>query len=284
MFGYVTVAKDGLSKEAQERYRAFYCGLCRRLRMRHGSLSRITLSYDLTFLYILLSSLYEPEENKGEERCAPHPFRPHAYLDNELADYCADMNVLLAYHKCRDDWQDEGSFSGRQGTALLKKAYEKVKEAYGAKCIQVEECLGEIRRIEKGGTLEPDSLANLSGRMLGAIYRFREDRWADTLQQMGESLGRFIYLMDAYDDLEKDVRKGSYNPLKEMSAQPDYESLVEDSLRWMIGECAQAFETLPLVSDMDILRNVLYAGCWTKYRMKHAGDKHLQKTKGGPEE
>lgn len=284
MFGYVTVAKDGLTKEAQERYRAFYCGLCRRLRLRHGSLSRFTLSYDLTFLYILLSSLYEPEERNERERCAPHPLRPHAYIDNELADYCADMNVLLAYHKCSDDVQDEGSLAGRQGISLLKNAYKKVKQAHGAKCTPVEECLEEIRRIEKGGTLEPDRLANLTGRMLGIIYRYKEDMWADTLQQMGEGLGRFIYLMDAYDDLEKDIRKERYNPLKELSTQPDYETLMEDSLRWMIGECAQAFETLPLVNDMDILRNVLYAGCWTKYRMKHADDRHLQKMQGRTEE
>ncbi|MBE5777865.1 MAG: hypothetical protein E7331_00880 [Clostridiales bacterium] len=280
MFGYVTVAKDGLSKEAQERYRAFYCGLCRQLRIRHGSLSRLTLSYDLTFLYLLLSSLYEPEETRGRECCAPHPFRAHSYIDNELAAYCADMNLLLAYHKCRDDWQDEGSFAGRQGAAALKKAYEKVKQAHGSKCNAVEECLAEIGRIEKNGVLEPDRLANLSGRMLGIVYRWREDEWADTLQHMGEGLGRFIYIMDAYDDLEKDCRKGRYNPLKDLSKQADYETLMLDSLRWMIGECAQEFETLPLVNDMEILRNILYAGCWTRYRMKHAQDKPLQKKQG----
>ena len=104
--------------------------------------------------------------------------------------------------------------------------------------------------------------------MLGAIYRYREDLWADTLQRIGEGLGRFIYLMDAYDDLEADLRRGRYNPLKDMSLQDDYEDRVLESLTLLIAESTDAFETLPLVKDMDILRNILYAGCWTRYRQK----------------
>lgn len=281
MFGYVTIAKDGLSKEQQERYRAFYCGLCRALRLRHGSLSRLTLSYDATFLYILLTSLYEPEEQNGKERCAPHPFRLHDFVDNPFAAYCADMNIALSYHKCRDDCQDEGSLAGRQGEKALRKAYERVKADYPDKCRLLEECLAEIRRIEQTGRPEPDLLANLTGRMLGAIYRWREDEWADSLQHMGEALGRFIYLMDAWDDLPADLRKGRYNPFAEMSRQEDFEELCLSSMKWMIGECAEEFETLPLLQDVDILRNVLYSGCWMRYHMKRAKE---EKKKGRPEE
>ena len=79
-------------------------------------------------------------------------------------------------------------------------------------------------------------------------------------------LGRFIYLMDAYDDLEADRRRGRYNPLRDMSLQDDYEERILESLTLLIAESTDAFETLPLVKDMDILRNILYAGCWTRYR------------------
>ena len=74
--------------------------------------------------------------------------------------------------------------------------------------------------------------------------------------------------MDAYDDLEADIRRGRYNPLKDMSLQDDYEDRVLESLTLLIAESTDAFETLPLVKDMDILRNILYAGCWTRYRQK----------------
>lgn len=268
MFGYVTIAGDTLPKEAQERYRAYYCGLCRTLRQRYGSLSRLTLSYDATFLWILLSSLYEPEESAGTERCAMHPLKAHPYVDNRLAAYCADMNMALSYHKCRDDWQDERRLDSLAEIKLMEKAYRRIAQTYPEKCAVLENCLKEISTIEREGRMEPDSLANLTARMMGTIYRWREDEWADSLQRMGEALGRFIYLMDAYDDLPGDVRRNRFNPLKEQSLREDYETFCRESLTLLIAEGAQEFEALPLVQDVEILRNILYAGCWGRYRMK----------------
>ena len=106
MFGYVTASAE-MPEERRKRYRAYYCGLCRNLGRRYGAFSRMTLSYDAVFLYMLLSSLYEPEEQSGQERCLPHPLKEHAFVENPLADYAADVNLLLSYHKCLDDWQDE---------------------------------------------------------------------------------------------------------------------------------------------------------------------------------
>lgn len=268
MFGYVTIAGDTLPKEAQERYRAYYCGLCRTLRERYGSLSRLTLSYDATFLWILLSSLYEPEESAGAERCAMHPIKAHPYVSNELAAYCADMNMALSYHKCRDDWQDDRRVDSLAEVKLMEKAYRRIAEAYPKKCAVLEECLNEISTLEREGRMEPDSLANLTARMMGTIYRWREDEWADSLQRMGEALGRFIYMMDAYDDLPRDMRKNRFNPLKELSQREDYETFCRESLTLLIAEGTQEFEALPLVQDVEILRNILYAGCWGRYRMK----------------
>ena len=265
MFGYVTIAAGALTPEQQARYRAFYCGLCHALGRRHGQLGRMTLSYDATFLYLLLTSLYEPETAEGSARCLPHPFKPHAYVQNELADYCCDMNIALAYHKCLDDWQDDHSLTGRAEAALLKQASDRVYSLYPDKCREIERCLKAISALEKSGESSPDTGANLSARMLGVIYRFREDMWADALVALGEGLGRFVYLMDAYDDLEADLKKGRYNPLRAWHDRDDYETFVKDSLTLLIGEATEAFETLPLVQDMDILRNILYAGCWTRY-------------------
>ena len=268
MFGYVTIAAGALTQEQRERYRAYYCGLCHALKHRYGALGRMTLSYDITFLYLLLSSLYEPDEIRGTARCLPHPFRPHAYVQSELCDYCCDMNLALAYHKCLDDWHDDRSLPGRAEAALLAEAYGRVAAAYPKTCGEIERSLAAISVLEHEGEPSPDAAANLTASMLGAIYRYREDLWADTLQRIGEGLGRFIYLMDAYDDQEADLRRGRYNPLKDMSLQDDYEDRVLESLTLLIAESTDAFETLPLVKDMDILRNILYAGCWTRYRQK----------------
>jgi len=291
LFGYITIAAAGLSKERQARYRAMYCGLCHTLKERFGAVGQMTLSYDVTFLYLLLSSLYEPEEQQASERCLPHPVHTHAYAYNKLADYCCDMNIALAYHKCMDDWQDEHSLLDRTEAALLQKGYEEVCKRYPEKCRMIEECLSQLSRLEKSDEASLDAAANLSGKMVGILYRFQEDLWADTLEQMGQCLGRFIYLMDAYEDLPSDIRKKRFNPLRAYRQQEDYEIFVKESLTMLIGDCTEAFETLPLVQDMDILRNILYAGCWTRYEQlqqkfksgvpaRRAKDAHTHKEDG----
>ena len=123
MFGYVTIAAAGLSRDRQDRYRAMYCGLCHTLGSRFGSVGRMTLSYDATFLYILLSSLSEPPETQQSGRCLPHPLHTHPYVSNEIAGYCCDMNLALSYHKCMDNWQDDRSPLSRAEAALLEKGY-----------------------------------------------------------------------------------------------------------------------------------------------------------------
>jgi hypothetical protein len=277
MFGYVTLAPDLLPKERCARYRSFYCGLCRTLRQRHGSLSRITLSYDLTFLYILLNSLYEPQETLGLEHCFLHPVAGSSFVISEAAEYCADMNIALSYHKCMDNWQDDQSLLSRGEAAVLGRSYQRVKAQYPEKCARIESCLKQIGELEKAGDPSLDGAANLTAEMLGMVYRYREnDYWADTLSQMGQGLGRFIYLMDAYEDLPQDLRRKRYNPLAAHHQREDYEPFARECLTLLIAECTEAFETLPVVQDADLLRNILYNGCWMRY---HALQKRRDKNK-----
>lgn len=268
MFGYVTIDPTAMSEEARGRYQAYYCGLCRTLKRRFGNVGRVTLSNDMTFLFMLLSSLYEPEEAQGAARCLPHPLKPRPWLHNAYADYCADMNIALAYHKCRDDWADDRSLAGRAEAAMLAKAYGQVKARHPDKCAAIERCLDDIGALEKAGSPSPDAPANLTARMLGEVFACKADMWAVPMRTIGEGLGRFVYLMDAYDDLQKDQRRGRYNPLLSFRGQPDYETLCRDALTYVIAEATQAFEVLPLIRDVDIMRNILYAGVWMRYRQK----------------
>lgn len=284
MFGYMTPSGEGFSEERQGRYRAYYCGLCRALQSRHGNLSRVTLSNDMTFLTILLTSLYEPEEETGTGRCLFHPVKERSYVMNEMSAYCADMNVALAYHKCWDDWEDDRSLVGRAEAALLEKAYRQVEARYPEKCAAMESCLRAIGNVEKEQRMAPDEPANLTAQMLGAIFRYKEEFWADTLEALGGALGRFVYLMDAYDDLAADRKKGRYNPLAAYAGQEDYEAFCQESLLLLMAQATEIFETLPLVLDVDILRNILYSGVWTRYharrRKNEPKDKLLPKEGG----
>lgn len=262
MFGFVQANMLDLSETEQERYRAAYCGLCHTLGVRHGFTSRLGLTYDLTFLTLLLSSLYEPEETFGECRCAVHPCRKHLYTINECTEYAADMTIALTYHKCRDDWEDERKFSRKCYASALEKSYEKVKLDWPEQCRDIEGCLGELSSMEKQKLYDPDATSKCFGRLMESIFLYRKDNWQDSLRMLANGLGRYIYLADAAIDLAHDKRHNNYNPLKELS-------LAQEELRPMLtmvlSEASQGFEHLPLVQDVHLLRNILYSGLWIKF-------------------
>lgn len=265
MFGYVAPDLSALDESQRMRYRSAYCGLCHVLRKRHGLSGSLTLSNDLTFLAILLNALYEPEEHSGVERCAAHPVKRHRWIYSEPFEYVADMNIALAYHKCMDNWIDDRSILSRGEAALLKRAYMSVSKLYPEKCEAIDAWLEEIHRIEMENQVGIDAPVNSTGRILGKLFCWKDDYWSDSLTAIGDGLGRFIYMMDAYEDLPEDVRRGRFNPLTLYQNNPDYEEMCKDALLMMVADCTQEFERLPIVQDVDILRNILYSGIWSKY-------------------
>lgn len=268
MFGYIVPNQKALPDDRQRRFRALYCGLCRTLRARHGLAGSATLSYDLTFLAMLLNALYEPGETAGRERCPTRPVRAHDYIQSPVMDYVADMNVALAYHKCRDNWLDDHSVISAGEAALLRRAYDRVSGLYPGKCAAIEAWLDGIHAIEAEKRLEIDPPVNATGRLLGELFVLPgEDMWQEELRAVGDGLGRFVYFMDAYDDLPGDAKKGRFNPLLPLMERADYEEFCRSAMMMMVADATEAFERLPIVLDADILRNVLYSGVWSKYAL-----------------
>lgn len=266
MFGYIVTDLNALEADRQKRFRALYCGLCRTLRKRYGIAGSATLSYDLTFLALLLNALYEPGETSGRERCAAHPAKNHDYVVSPVMEYVSDMNVALAYHKCRDNWIDDRNLMSAGEGALLRRAYRRVERDRPEQCAAIEAWLREIRKLEEGNVLKIDLPVNATGRLLGELFIWPgQAMWSEELRAIGDGLGRFVYFMDAYDDLPGDMRRGRYNPLKPLRDREDYEELCHASLTMMVADAAEAFEALPVVLDADIIRNVLYSGIWTRY-------------------
>ena len=265
MFGYVITNCKTLSDDERKRFRAMYCGMCKTLHMRYGNIGRFTLSYDMTFLAMVLSALYEPNEICGRGKCPPHPIKAHDYVLNPMMEYAADLNIALAYHKCADNWQDDRNPAFAAAKAALRGAYRKAQSRIPDKCTAIQEWMDGIGRIESSGTEEIDPPMNLTGKMLGTLFQYRDDFWSGDLYRMGEGLGKFIYFMDAYDDLKKDVRKLKYNPLKSIMHQSDFEDICKSGMMMMMADSADAFEQLPIVKDADLIRNILYSGVWAKY-------------------
>ena len=261
MFGYVTASVKELEKDAQKRYGAVYCGICRRIRIQSGNVARLGLSYDMAFLALLLMSLYEPEETAGERACMMHPVKKRPWIDNRFVQYAADMNVVLSYYNCLDDWQDDGKISAKLLAQQFGKCVPEIEERYPRQCAAIAACICQLSELEKAGCGNPDEPASCFGRLMGELLAYEEDIWADTLRRMGFYLGRFIYLLDAALDYDKDKKKGKYNPYLVMENGKDW-TRWEEYLVLTMGRCTDAFEKLPLVQDKPLLDNILYSGVW----------------------
>ena len=157
MFGYVTVNKPEIKFKDFDVYRSFYCGLCRELRERYGIPGQISLTYDMTFVVLLLSALYEPPTKKGTSRCVVHPLKPQPVRKNTVTEYCADMNVILTYYKCMDDWQDEHKPLRYAYAGILKNCGNMHMSAYPEKIQRIRNALEELSSLEKQGETDAEN-------------------------------------------------------------------------------------------------------------------------------
>lgn len=268
MFGYVLANKPELKMREFYKYKAYYCGLCKVLRDKYGFLGQVTLTYDMTFLVILLTSLYESETTRKEQRCIVHPLKKQKMLYNEITEYAADMNIILTYYKLLDDWKDERKRISYAGLCAYHKTFLKLKEQYPQKCEVIRKCLGLLQQCEERGEENIDVVARYFGKLMSELFAYKEDVWESTLRKMGFYLGKFIYILDAYDDVDKDIKDENYNALIPMYIEKDFDEKCEEMLNYILAECTAQFEKLPCVEDVEILRNILYAGVWDKFDKK----------------
>lgn len=284
MFGYVVANFDKLDNDEKQQYRSCYCGLCRALGKHHGTISRISLTYDMTFLVLLLSSLYNADSVIKTEKCIIHPLKEHHYWQNKITDYAADMNIILAYHNSIDDWEDDRKILSLCEAKLFEKAYRLVATRYPRQCSTISECLEELSRIERKGELNADIPANSFGNLMGEIFVMKEDEYAEKLRAFGRCLGRFIYIMDACLDLKKDIEKERYNPFVNTSniglagyGSKLYYEYFSDILNLLMSDCIEKYKLLPINKDKKLIENILYSGVWTKFEVEKNKAKEVQK-------
>ncbi len=295
MFGYVTVNRPEMKVKELELYRSYYCGLCNELHRRYGRKGQLLLSYDCTFLAILLTGVYEPEETERLCRCIVHPGLKHRECANRFTGYAADMNVLLGYLKAADDWRDEKKAGARMLAGLLHSDYCRIRDRYPRQEKAVRRNIQLLHRLETGETREQtkrsgeeklaevlyriDQAAGTTGRFLGELCVAEEDHWAEDLRETGFYLGKFIYLIDAYDDLEKDCENGNFNVLRQLRELEGehFDERVKSILLDMAACCCRAFERLPIVKDVELLRNILYSGIWVRFHQIRSGEKNGKK-------
>lgn len=259
MFGRVVINKPEMKFREFDVYRSYYCGLCGELRKK-GYLTAMCLSYDMTFLSMLLNSLYEPTDRQKECRCICHMCKKHTETQDEFTRYVAHMSILMAYYKALDDFHDDKSIIKFLYSLYLKPQFKKISKLYPEKSSTIKKHLEDLSRSEKGTDLE--ECANHFGIITAALFTPRDDLWKDILRNMGFYLGKFIYIADAYTDIEEDIKKGRHNPLRQIYETQDFDRECNIILNMMAAHAADEFEKLPIIKNAEILRNILYSGMW----------------------
>lgn len=277
MFGYVNINKMELKVKDFNRYRSYYCGLCNNLKKNYGAIGQVTLSYDMTFLVILLTSLYESETRERDCRCMVHPIKKHRILENEIMDYVSDMNIALTYHHLKDDWEDDKKVTALASSKLYYSLYKKIEDKYERQCKTIVNSLDKLHQYEQNRVYHIDEVSGTFGTLMSELFVMKEDMWSDTLRKIGFYLGKYIYILDAYDDIEEDIKKNRYNPLTEYYKEDRFDQRCNDMLMLMIAECSSEFEKLPCILEEDILRNILYDGVWMKFKKIQIERKERQK-------
>ena len=265
MLGVMMVRKDELKFREFDRYCGFYCGLCRSIGRRCGSVCRLALSFEMTFAAMLLTSLYEPETASEMRRCALHPIGKRLMLGSDVIDYCADVSALISYYDLRDGWEDERRVDRLAESALLRKAAQRAGKTLERQERAVRTYVEKLHEVEKKKETNLDAAANLTGELMAELLVMKQDVYERDLRELGFYLGKFIYLCDCYEDVERDIRKQSYNPLIGRSDGETFEEDCRMMLGDMMARAACAFERLPLLEDAEIMRNILYSGIWQRF-------------------
>lgn len=277
MFGYVRPLKSELRVRELEEYKAVYCGLCRTMGKRHGLLSRFTLNYDFTFLVMVLACTDEPCQFK-QCRCPAHPFRKRKMcLQMSALEVAADESMILSWQKLRDDVADSGFWRGlpaRLAAALLKPAYKKAAAARPEFDRTVSICLEELHQMEAERCPSMDRPADAFARILQAAAPAAGDAARErALSQLLYHVGRWIYLIDAWDDLEKDAKTGAYNPIHARydGQAKAHEDDMRTTLRHSVNLAASAYALVQSERWDGILSNILYLGLPAVEQLVFAG-------------
>ena len=254
MFGYIAATKEGLSDEGKRRYRSLYCGLCRELKREYGTLCRLTLNFDTVFLILILQSAFEETECVNCRRCLLHPAHKCESVSSKIVSYAADATVILTYHKLCDDVKDEHKKSAKFAAFLLKKAYFKACKKQPELAKSIKTALDLYYNAEENRA-NADVCAGFFAQSVGAMFALGDDFWKPKLYDFGESLGRLIYALDAYDDFDGDKKRGRFNPFSEKPS--------ESMLKMLASDCVAKYEILPITRDTEIIKNILYFGVWS---------------------
>jgi len=273
MLGYVTCENSELKMRDFEIYNGYYCGICKSIGRRYGQLPRMVLSYDAVFLALILAGSSNDEEKISKEHCVMHHIKKKTIVRNDTVDYAADIMLILAWHKVLDDAEDEGKLYAKVTVKVMNRIYKKLRKAHSEFCNCIEENLKELNKLEQEKCNNLDKISDLFAKVMSKILSDYDAAASSKreLSRFGYDLGKWIYLMDAWEDIEENIESGAYNPLlyrfefeEENESQEDFRKriydIVERNLMIYLAEMAKTLDLLDVYRNSDIIENVVYMG------------------------
>ncbi|MGL5869571.1 MAG: DUF5685 family protein [Clostridium chrysemydis] len=282
MFGYITPMKPEMKVKDYELFRSYYCGVCMSIKKNYGNLPRLGLNYDMTFLAILLDSLEDTSLDLKSKRCIAHPnLKKQMIFNNRAIDYAASMNVSLVYFKLLDDKLDDNTVKSKLSLFALSPYRRKFSKDIEKVNNVIKENLLNLEKLEKSKSFTSiDEICHPFSVIVGSIlkkypYRFKNDSFTlrENLYDLGYSLGKWIYLIDALDDLKEDMEKDKFNPInylfnKENLDYTSFKEIIKERIEFNILSCGSTlnenFQKLDTFKNKDIIQNVISLGMMDK--------------------
>ena len=270
MFGYIKPCIEELKVKDFELYKATYCGLCRTMGKCTGCVSKMTLSYDFVFFALVRMALLKAKGEVKKHRCALHPFKKRLMLEiNPTLEYTAKASVILTRVKLKDNINDSRGFSRflAKIAGVVSIFFKKTDKNLLPLREKIQNCFDELLALEKEGCDSIDMVANTSGELIGHVASFGlEDEAAQIAYDIGFHLGKWVYVIDACDDLERDVKKGAYNVLKYAFGNELGESektLLKNAMLLELDSMSKFVEKIDFYEHRDveaIVKNIVYDG------------------------
>lgn len=274
LFGYVVPYKDELKVREYNTFRAYYCSLCKTLGKEFNQFTRMGLNYDFVFLALLLSSIDDKPDKVYAERCIAGPWKKKPVVEyNRNIGYSAYMSIMLVYFNLLDDWKDRRSVTAVPVLVPYLRPLHKARKAYPEKYHDIDNSLKKLAILEKNQCSLIDESADAFALFMQSLFLppyIRNDKVNRILGWLGYNLGRWIYIMDAFHDMEKDIKQKNYNPIllqyqyKEGEELSDFiekvKEPIERSLTFTLDNVAKSFELLDVKYNKTILENIIYMG------------------------
>ena len=247
MSGYRTALIKNLNTEDRQRYESFRCGLCHAISRHHVAMGRMALNYDITFLSLFLSALYDAPESSHAHKCQIHPFKNQSFLKSEIINYAADMNIILLYYHRKSHWDNTKNLFSYGEAKVLEKECEKIEHQYPDKCQYIRQKISELHEIKNQEHPSFERIAECYGDILGEIFVPFHDFLGTRLRTFGQALGKYHYF-NMYHN--KDLKK---------KLQNFTDTSLEDLQKKLLNDMTTAYKNLNIRKDCRMIEYLLFS-------------------------